>query len=140
MCSRRIISSLLRLSCQPGSPASHRADAKCLVCTLVRHVFLAASFQVCSFPLSEHRAFGSPSHALGALLLFQVFQKNGRHIGVSNTGGQEEPPDLGCCLLDTVDLWVDMEVWGSLVEVNFLLAESSSIKNKLVNIFNEVLK
>lgn len=50
MCSSNIISSLLWFSCQSESPASQGADAKCLVCTSVRHVFLAESVQVCHFP------------------------------------------------------------------------------------------
>lgn len=113
MCSHRIISSLLWFSCQSGSPASHRADAKCLVCTLVRHVFLAASFQICSFPLSEHS--GHLSVHLGPSFCARYFKKNGRHIGVPNRWAGKST-DLGCCLLDTIDLWADMEVWGSLVE------------------------
>lgn len=32
------------------------------------------------------------------------------------TGGQGKSTDLGYCLLDTIGLWADMEVWGSLVE------------------------
>lgn len=32
------------------------------------------------------------------------------------TGGRGKSTDLGYCLLDTIGLWADMEVWGSLVE------------------------
>lgn len=63
------------VSCQLGSPASQRVDAKGLVCTLVRHVFLAENFQVCSFP--KCTASGSPSHAAGVAFVPEVSAKVG---------------------------------------------------------------
>lgn len=92
------ISSLLWFSCQSRSPASQRVGAKCLVCALVRHVFLfAENFQVCSF---NARAAGSPSNAEVPLL----FQTAPEGWGISNhnineqrvpTTSVERSPGLG---------------------------------------------
>lgn len=88
MCSSSIISSLLWFSCQSGSPASQRVGAKCLVCTLVRHVFLAENFQVCSFP--KYKAARSPSSAVGHCFCSSYLIK-GWGTGAQNTSGRCEP-------------------------------------------------
>lgn len=70
MCPSSVINSSLRFSCPSGSPASRSAGAKCLVCALVRHVFLAEPFQVRRFP----QVHGSQVTFLcgGAQLWFQT--------------------------------------------------------------------
>lgn len=85
MCPSSVINSLLRFSCQSGSPASRSVGAKCLVCALVRHVFLAENFQVCSF--SKCKAARSPSYAVGHGFCSRCLT-GGWGAGVQNTGGQ----------------------------------------------------
>lgn len=101
------------VSCQPGSPASQRVDAKGLVCTLVRHVFFAENFQVRHFLQVQSILVTFPCS--GCYFYSRNLSK-GWGFGVQNTSGQGEPTSLGCGLPDTSSLLVIEEVLGHSVE------------------------
>lgn len=128
MCSSSIISSLLWFSCQPGSPASQRVGAKCLVWALVGHVFLAQNFQICNFP--PCKAVRSPFYAVGYCFGSRCLTK-GHDIGVQNSSGQGEWQPLWRGLPDASRSVTEWQRTGQLSRISVLYQRTRSARSRL---------